>query len=256
MLQCDTWFFFLIFCPFGWPRSIYWTDISNPRCPSPSLILLLALGFHDFDLQSLKCSCEMPVHIFSVSAFAWLDAMFFKWLGKRHFVIYDTKSPTPSANPCPPVLTHMTVLLASLHSHPIPYLLQSPLPPKTLLANLLFCCLWFNGFIVDMILFCFYLHCKKKKRLRFQSFWGRFPLAFCRVVQVKFAASGSTGRTSPSRPWCWTSPPARASSGPKRSWIASCRRSTLSPSRPTTAERDPTVPTWRSHTSMWSSVRV
>ena len=68
-------------------------------------------------------------------------------------------------------------------------------------------------------------------------------------AQVRYVASGFTGRTSRSRRWCWTSPRARAWFGPRRSWTVSYRRSTLSPSRPTTVGRAPMEKTWRSPTS-------
>lgn len=68
-------------------------------------------------------------------------------------------------------------------------------------------------------------------------------------VQVRFAASGSTGRMSPLKQWSWTSPLVRASSGPRTSWTVSCRRSTPSPSKHMIVERVLMVPTWRSLTS-------
>lgn len=68
-------------------------------------------------------------------------------------------------------------------------------------------------------------------------------------VQVRFVASESTDRMSPSRQWSWTSPLERGSSGPRTNWTVSCRKSTPSPSRPTTVERDPMAPTWRNPTS-------
>lgn len=158
---------------------------------------------------------------------------------KRHSVFYDTKCPTPSPNPTPlQVLTHMTVLLGFLHSH-------HSLAPKTCGWSFFsfFFFAWIYGFVVNII---FHLNIKISRPS--SVILSKLSLGSWRV-QVRFAASGSTGRMSPSRQWSWTSPLARGSSGPRISWTASYKRSTPSLSKPMTVERVLMVPTWRNLTS-------
>lgn len=154
--------------------------------------------------------------------------------------------PHPSANPCPHYSPIWQCFWPSSTAHPTPNLLQSPGTQNLWLIFLCVCVcetLW---------LYCwhdFLSFALKKYHACYSVILRRLSSGFCHVVQVKFAASGSTGRMFPSRLWFWTSPPARGSSAPKRSWIASCRRSTLSPSKLTTAERVLMAPIWRNPTS-------
>lgn len=182
----------------------------------------------------------MPVHIFSVFA-CMTGCNVFKWLGK------DTPTslwcPTPSPNSPPPQKnTHpnMTVLLGFLHRHHPP---QNFLAPKT--------CGWFVFFFLCefMALLSIWVFCLKNDISYLLSFiLSKLSFGSWRV-QVRFAASGSTGRMSPSRQWSSTSPLARGSSDPRKSWTASCRRSTPSLSKLMTVVRVPMAPTWRNPTS-------
>lgn len=97
----------------------------------------MSVSLSDPPLGSLISSLlSAPVKCLSTS-FQFLPLhdwmQFFKWLGKRHFVIYDTKSPTPSANP-PPPRAHPYDSASGLPPQPP----KPPLAPKTLLANRLF----------------------------------------------------------------------------------------------------------------------
>lgn len=76
------------------------------------------------------------------------------------------------------------------------------------------------------------------------------------VLQGKSVRSTSTGWRLRSRRWCWTGRPARASWGPVAWWTASCRRSTPSSSRLTTAAPAPVAPRAKSHTSEWQSAKA
>lgn len=76
------------------------------------------------------------------------------------------------------------------------------------------------------------------------------------VLQGKSVRSTSTGWRLRSRRWCWTGRPARASWGPAAWWTASCRRSTPSSSRLTTAAPAPVAPRAKSHTSEWQSAKA
>ncbi len=183
---------------------------------------------------------------------AWLDAMMqcFQVAWKRHSVFYYTKCPTPSPNPLQ-VLTHIKVLLGFLHSHHLPQSTTTPWHPKPVADVFLCLCffsfffslLWIYGFVVNTVFHLTY------EILHLSSFiLSKLCLGSWRV-QVRFVASESTGRMSPSKQWSWTSPLERGSSGLKTNWTASCRRTTPSPSKPTTVERVPMVPIWRNPTS-------
>lgn len=85
--------------------------------------------FHDFDLQYLKYSCEMPVHIFSVSA-CMTGCNVFKWLGK------DTPSSMilnlPHPLPIPVPSTHPYDSAFGLPPQPPPTpIYYNSLAPKT-----------------------------------------------------------------------------------------------------------------------------
>lgn len=161
----------------------------------------------------------------------------FKWLGKYS----DTKCPTPFPN-YSPIWKCVYSFLHRLHA------LQPTTPrlPKSVADVDLFC--------VDVFVFYLFhfLNCFTLKYISCfcQSFWtNSFD---CRRVQVRFVASGSMSRMSPSRQWSWTSPLARGLSGPRTSWTVSYRRSTPSPSRPTTVEKVLMEPTWKNRTSEWN----
>lgn len=196
-------------------------------------VLLLVLWL----LKYLVCSCKMPVHIFSVSA-CMTGCNVFKWLGKDT-LITDTKYPTH-----PPARTRhtfMTVRFGLLPQTP-----PTPVYNSRLLKTVadLFFFAWIHSVFAWTQLFL--LSSKSSQLPAFilsKLFIGSWR------VQVRFAASGSTGRMSPLKQWSWTSPLVRASSGPRTSWTVSCRRSTPSPSKHMIVERVLMVPTWRSLTS-------
>lgn len=132
------------------------------------------------------------------------------------------------------------MLLAFHHSHHPPQYTTTPWHPKT--EADIFC--------VNLCFYCRHIFCiwAIKYRTGFVIL-SKLSFGSWHVVQVRFAASGSTGRMFPLRQWSWTSPLVKGLSGLRTSWTASCRRSIHSPSKHMTVERVPMAPTWKSHTS-------
>lgn len=166
---------------------------------------------------------------------AWLDALVSS--GLENTVILNVPHPFPTTHP------YESVFIAS-STDSMHFSLQLPGSQNLWLMLIYF--VWMCFFLFHFF-YCFTL---KYISCFCQSFWtNSFD---CRRVQVRFVASGSMGRMSPSRQWSWTSPLARGLSGPRTSWTVSYRRSTPSPSRPTTVEKVLMEPTWKNRTSEWN----
>lgn len=191
----------------------------------------------------------MPVHIFSVSA-CMTGCNVFKWLGKdTRLLILNVPHPSRAPPPLLPFTTHPYDSAFELPPQTPPTPIYNSPAPKN--CGWSFC---FSFFLREFMVYLLVHNCSvwttttTKNSNPLSVILSKLFIDSWRV-QVRFAASGSTGRMSPLKQWSWTSPLVRGSSEPRTSSTASCRKSTPSPSKPTTVEKVLMEPTWRNPTS-------